>query len=237
MALSIDGTPQGGTASAASIVLPAFTTANANDIIVIGALSNADPITSITGGGLTFLSKVDGASPRVALWYAVAASPLSAVQFTVNFGSSASIRAAVFAISGADTTTPWDATAAATDVAAPCDPLAWTNTAADCCVVAVFRMASTTTPTAGSGWTQQWGANSLLLETKIVSAAGSNSASITTGNGNSNGGIVAGVVMAAGAGVTAAITGTATASITESDIVTGGKVVTVTLSGDTFIGN
>lgn len=35
-------------------------------------------------------------------------------------------------------------------------------------------------------------------------------------------------------GATAAITGTATASITESDVVTGGKTIIITLTGDTF---
>ena len=37
------------------------------------------------------------------------------------------------------------------------------------------------------------------------------------------------------AAISAAITGTATASITESDIVTGGKTVILTLTGDTFV--
>lgn len=37
------------------------------------------------------------------------------------------------------------------------------------------------------------------------------------------------------AGITIALTGTATASITESDIVTGGKTVVLTLTGDTFV--
>lgn len=37
------------------------------------------------------------------------------------------------------------------------------------------------------------------------------------------------------AAVSAAITGTATASITESDIVTGGKTIIITLTGDTWI--
>lgn len=35
--------------------------------------------------------------------------------------------------------------------------------------------------------------------------------------------------------LSAALTGTATASITESDIVTGGKTVIITLTGDTFV--
>lgn len=39
----------------------------------------------------------------------------------------------------------------------------------------------------------------------------------------------------AAAAATAAITGTATASITEADIVTGGKTIIITLTGDTFI--
>jgi hypothetical protein len=37
------------------------------------------------------------------------------------------------------------------------------------------------------------------------------------------------------AGATAAITGTATASITESDVVTGGKTIIITLAGDTWV--
>ena len=36
-------------------------------------------------------------------------------------------------------------------------------------------------------------------------------------------------------GVSAAITGTATASITETDIVTGGKTIIITLTGDTWV--
>jgi len=35
----------------------------------------------------------------------------------------------------------------------------------------------------------------------------------------------------------AAITGTATESITEADIVTGGKTIIITLTGDTWIAN
>jgi len=40
---------------------------------------------------------------------------------------------------------------------------------------------------------------------------------------------------AAVAGVTATLSGTVTASITESDIVTGGKTIILTLTGDTFV--
>lgn len=36
-------------------------------------------------------------------------------------------------------------------------------------------------------------------------------------------------------GISAALTGTATASITESDIVTGGKTIILTLTGDTWV--
>lgn len=36
-------------------------------------------------------------------------------------------------------------------------------------------------------------------------------------------------------GISAAITGTATASITEADVVTGGKTIIITLTGDTWV--
>lgn len=49
-------------------------------------------------------------------------------------------------------------------------------------------------------------------------------------------GIITGcVIEAAGGGVSGAVTGTATASITEADIVTGGKTIILTLTGDTWI--
>jgi hypothetical protein len=43
------------------------------------------------------------------------------------------------------------------------------------------------------------------------------------------------IFISTGVAVSAALTGTATASITESDIVTGGKTVILTLTGDTFV--
>jgi hypothetical protein len=47
---------------------------------------------------------------------------------------------------------------------------------------------------------------------------------------------IAGIeVLGTAGGPVAAVTGTATASITESDITTGGKTIIITLSGDTFI--
>lgn len=44
-----------------------------------------------------------------------------------------------------------------------------------------------------------------------------------------------GYVLESAASVTIALTGTATASITESDIVTGGKTIILTVTGDTFV--
>lgn len=50
-------------------------------------------------------------------------------------------------------------------------------------------------------------------------------------------GAVVVALKAAATGGTAALTGTALASITEADIVAGGKTIIVTLTGDTFIAN
>lgn len=46
---------------------------------------------------------------------------------------------------------------------------------------------------------------------------------------------VIGGIQGQAAGGTAAVTGTATGSITEADVVTGGKTIILTLTGDTFV--
>jgi hypothetical protein len=52
---------------------------------------------------------------------------------------------------------------------------------------------------------------------------------------SSNDWVCAAVALKSASSTSAAITGTATASITEADIVTGGKTIIITLTGDTFI--
>lgn len=73
---------------------------------------------------------------------------------------------------------------------------------------------------------------STSLQYRVVSATTALTASFETGS-NQNQDV--GVATFKKQTRSAAITGTATASITEADIVTGGKTIIITLTGDTFI--
>lgn len=119
--LSRDGTPQTGNVTASSLLLPAFTSSNANDVVCVGVTTNGYPVTSVTGGGLTFarhpgLTPPTAGSSSIELWYAFAASAVSAVQFTINVTSSAYTTGLVFAVTGGKTSgNPFSASGPSTD--------------------------------------------------------------------------------------------------------------------------
>jgi len=112
----------GGTATSYSI--GPLTTANANDVILlrIYVLDNTNvgfpTVSSITGTGLTWTKRyttgplpVDGTAAYYSIeeWYAIAASPLSAVTGTINLsGTPTESQAEFFGVSGADTSAPFD---------------------------------------------------------------------------------------------------------------------------------
>lgn len=122
--LAIDGTPQVGVisgAAATTVASAAFTTTGSGDVVV-ALVNTTNPfgttatVSSISGGGLTWIkrkqftittSNFDVGSTEI--WYAIAASPLTSQVITATL-STASTGAVitVFAVSGANTTTPWD---------------------------------------------------------------------------------------------------------------------------------
>lgn len=111
--LSLDGTPQTANATTSALALPAFTWSNANDIIVVTVVLNGFPVTSVTGGGLTFarepgLTPPTGGSSSIEVWYAVASTAQSSVVFTINTTASAFTTGLVFAVTGAKTSAPFD---------------------------------------------------------------------------------------------------------------------------------
>ncbi len=118
MSIALDGHATGGNSASASTTVT-LTTVNANDIIVVQAVgvnaSGAITVSSVTGGGLTFVKRkslVFGTNDTLEVWWAVAAAPLSGVVITVNWSSSvtaANVAAlCAFGIAGADTLNPWD---------------------------------------------------------------------------------------------------------------------------------
>ncbi len=95
MAVAYDTGVSGTGNGVNSLVLPALTTSAARAIIVATQYSNssASPVTSVTGGSLTFTQSDSqtmsgGTNGAMEYWVAYASSALSAVQFTINYTGS-----------------------------------------------------------------------------------------------------------------------------------------------------
>ena len=121
MTLALDGTPNGKASSTGAIAVT-LTTSQSNDVIVmIVDTETASPgvyrtVTGISGGGLTWYNRSSqqwngstSLSRRREIWWAIAASPLSAVTFTATMSGGTDTYATIgFAVSGANTASPWD---------------------------------------------------------------------------------------------------------------------------------
>lgn len=202
MALAPDGSAHAN--DSATSVAPVLTTANSNDIIIAIATVNGGPVTGISGGSLTwnFIAESEGSADQLEMWYAVAASPLSSEAITITQTSSAFITADVFGISGADTSTIFDANVS-TPAVSPTAILSVSTDTADTFIVVGYRFGSEATPTEGTGFTKISGADFQLSEFKIVSSTQSSlSMAIGTGNGDQNGGVAVALIIAAAGGAT-----------------------------------
>lgn len=194
-ALSIEGANQGSTGSGTTCTV-AITTSNSNDVIVVFSLSNGFGVSSVSGGGLTWHLRYNntGANP-IGEYYAVAASPLSAVTITVTYsGSSSYCVVTAFGISGADTTTIFDPSGSLPSYSAT-DPGSCTTTNAQDIIFAGFRTNSGSN--SGSGWTAVLAyLNFQLVEYKIVSTTQSALSATLASPGASNGVICDAVALA-----------------------------------------
>src|SRR5581483_7909272 len=117
MALALEGTPVHNNAtSGSSLTTGAFTTSQAAEVfIAVGSnFASANSVSSISGGGLTWSRRTTGgnAVQPIELWAAQAGSALSGVQFTLTYSAAVQFTTVdVFAVSGQDTSTIWDADA------------------------------------------------------------------------------------------------------------------------------
>lgn len=119
--LTLDGIATSTSGSTASLAI-SLTTSNANDVLLLYAIMQNDPstvptITSVTdnGPGLTWTRRKrqlygSANGNAVECWYAIAASAFNA-SITVNFSGVNANRLMAFGVSGANTSTPWDANA------------------------------------------------------------------------------------------------------------------------------
>jgi hypothetical protein len=109
-----------GGASGSSLSLPGLSTNGTNRVIVVAFLANSAPGLSVaSASGLSFTRRaqesetVSGTSIYLETWYAVAASQLTNEIITINTNGTATyITADAFAVSGANTSAPFDANSA-----------------------------------------------------------------------------------------------------------------------------
>lgn len=212
MALALDGSAENNSSGASSLTLT-LTTSAANDVIIVCIAPNAGPVASVSSANVTYTKRstnnLAGASFPEECWYGIASSPLSSEVITVTQQSSAFISAVAFGVSGANTSSPFDSHGPFTISAGPTD-LSVTTGVANTFIFGSYRFGSTSTPTAGAGFTRIGSAvlTFHLTEYQIVSTTQSAlDVAIGTGAGNQNGGVGDAIVQAGGGGGSAGTIG------------------------------
>lgn len=197
----LDGSAAGNQA-AGTTVTATLTTTTANDIIVACFLRNGGAIVSVADvAGLTWnlLGNADqGGGQQITVYYAKSSGILSGDVVTVTLNASTFITLHVFAVSGADFTTPIDANGALpATTAVPATYVSLTTSSANDFLFATYRFGNFPTATAGTGWTTIQGTDYLLTEYKIVSATQTGtSAPIGTNDGDQTSGVGHAIVKA-----------------------------------------
>jgi hypothetical protein len=195
LTLAIDGSVHhNSTASSQAVSL---TTSNTNDYIIVCVTTNSGPVTSITGGGLSF-SRIasNGVSNQVVeVWSAFASSTLSATSLTINTTASNFLTIDAFGVSGSNqTSTVFDSGGPQTGT----DPISITTANPNTMVIAAYRELSAGNPTAGTSFTAVSGADFQLVEYKVLSSTATISCTQGTGAGSANGGVAFAIVQASG---------------------------------------
>jgi hypothetical protein len=212
MTLAIDGSGAfvlntGSTSSTLTI-----STSSSNDIIYVIAINSAAFATQniSDSSDLTWNTRIAYQAANgntVSAWWAAAPSALSGDVITIDFPSSNGTfnQLMAIAISGANTSSPFDPNLSSAAVYNAGDPTSVTTTNANDMVLG-FGSCSTQNPTAGSGFSLAFGEDFAGLETKVVSSAQSGlSVGWGTGASTFHWMFVDAIVAAAGGGGGAAL--------------------------------
>lgn len=208
---ALDGSVASYGASGSSYNVTLTTTAAGTIVVMVAA--NSGTVSSISDtAGRTYAKRsgaTSGGGNGIEMWYANSASAVTSDVITVTLsGFSGFTTIHAFGVSNTYTgSSPWDANAALPDIsvgAAPRDPRSATTSNASNFIIGAFRMASTSNPTAGSGYTMIFGSSGsgwALTEYKVVAATQSGlSVTVGTGSNTSNGGIADALMEAGGGG-------------------------------------
>ena len=205
-----------------------LTTSKANDVIILEIVQNGASVSAVsdTAGLIWHQRAIAGSgSSTIYEYYAIAANALTADAITVSFAGTASYADVnAFAVSGANTSSPFDGNGSVPVTAATSSGAVTTSNANDF-IFAGYRFNSNSTPGAGSGWTAINASGGYYLsEYQIVSATQANLVA-TASSADQNGGIVDAIVQApappaTGTG-TVTVEGGSTLDLNETTIAAG----------------
>lgn len=237
----------GTTVTTAAFTRPAAATYALLLVSFRGGDGPASTLTSATLGGINFtldalnMRRFDGFQ-AVECGYILAADlPSGSVTLTATRGAAQdgfSATVLFFDDAAQDSQNPPISLNGA--ASSPADPFVTPITPADSAVlvdiIATSASVAGFTPSAGQTEVVQWAGDSLgtALSIKTVTAGLDSMGWDTGGNTNRTSHIVV-AILADGPAGAIALTGTATDSITEVDIVNGGRTIILTLTGDTFV--
>lgn len=180
-----------GGASGTAITCPLNLT-NANDVVLVIATINSDPITSITDNsgvtaawsGANSITSAGGSVNHIEMWWTTATAAVSAKTITVNFGVAASFATIdCFGVSNAVASSFVDATNTG-----GADPISITTTNSKDMIIGGFRLGNASS-TAGSGYTIINSADFQTDEYKAPVTANTYSITLGTGVGTANGAV------------------------------------------------
>ena len=202
--LGIDGHNYLATPSVTSSKTVSLTTSNANDLVIVYAVSGDSkdhqyfaPVQSVTASGLTFqlrhqyqvVSSASGWYWDLEEWYAVASSPLSSTAITITWSTQPAsfIIVDAFGISGANNSSPFDSNAGLPSTSSGSFPSVSTSNTNDM-IISLEATDNTAQPTAGSGFTPiDASGHYFASEYQMVSTTQSSlSVTFTNSNGGSS---------------------------------------------------
>jgi hypothetical protein len=201
MALALDGSAHNN--SSASSTAVTLTTTQPNDIIAVLAISNAGvDASSVSGGGLTWNNRAildTGTGVHIGYWWAVASTVLTSATITVTpfFGAYTTVDA--FAVSGANTSSPFDGSVITNSVN-PAAPLSINTTHANTFIFGHFEGGSLVAVAPLAKLSTSLPADFALVEYEIVSTTQTGLSVTVTVPGNANTGIADAILAAAAAG-------------------------------------
>ena len=232
MALNLE-TGNGSAADAASVNV-SLTVTSANLLVarVCMRIANGGTLTGITWNtNQNFIycgAQQSAGNRRVEIWYLI--NPTSGTHNAVaTFSTGDVYYLHIQGFTGANTVTPLGTFVSSISGPTPISVVVSSNTG-DIVLDVACGVIGTWTIT---DQTEQF--NSILNTTSYAGSYKAGSSSVTMGWTDTSSDPILGGVSVNAAGGSAAVTGTAAASITEADVVAGGKILTITLTGDTFI--